>query len=790
MSLQRQPLRGITICELVDGPLAPATRLLAELGAHVIHFVREPQSSLAEREDPAFIAANNGKDVRFADPATAAGIAALHAEFALADAIVIDGSHGIGSNPLFAGQLVRQKFPNALVVEASNFGGGNLFSPWAATTPVLLAMSGSLSRSGIRGKPPLLPPGDLGFECAALQLAWVILLGLTDRFQSGKGQLVDFSALDGAMQALDPGYGISGSATQGKPAKELAPGRPPRGFQYPIFPCADGAVRICLLARRQWRGMFEWMGRPEEFASPDFDSTSFRYKSPTLLPAMAKFFATQSREELEAGAKAHGVPLSGLYSSDESMAAEHFKGRRTFAEFAAPSGKRLMLPNGVMEIDGARMVATPSVEVTSPEIAAPTVPGLPLSGMKVLDLGVIVVGAEQSRLFADAGADVVKIESSAFPDGSRQSYLPIPFSVSFAAGHRNKRSLGLNLREPEGMALFERLVVEADVVLTNFKPGTLESLGVPYARLAELNPGIVLVESSAFGKTGPWAKRMGYGPLVRAATGLTSQWRYPDEPDSYSDSTTIYPDHAGGRVSAIGALALLLDRKRSAKGGLVASSQAEIVFAHQARQMAAAQMLPTAADSATDLPWGVYPAKADDQWVVVTIRDDADWRALCTVVPSLDPTLARTERSAARDGIEAILVNWTRQRSAHKAAEALQAVGVPAAPMLRVSELPDHPYFRDRGIFREVSHNYLPEPFFAEAMHARFESITPPPERPAPLMGEHTAEVVRDWLGLAHAEISALVARGVLEPLDPDVAAKAGQLRRDWASGSATEFRW
>lgn len=781
MNRLRRPLEGITICELLDGPLAPATRYLAELGARVVHFTTEAVTALDTADHVAAFARNYGKEWRIVDPLDANDRSGVEEAMHGAQVIVIDHSHGLGASGQWPAADLRDRFPSALVVDVGDFGRGNSFEHWQATTPVLLAMSGSLSRSGIRGMPPLLPPGELAFECAALQLAWCILLGLYSNLQRGAGQALDFSALDGAMQALDPGYGISGSATMGKPAKELAPGRPPRGYQYPILPCADGTVRICLLASRQWRGMFEWMGRPEEFAAPEFNDTGYRYKSPTLLPAIAAFFRNQTRAGLEAGAKQFGVPLSGLFTADESLEEEHFRARNAFAKVTGPDGAGVSLPNGIMEIDGHRMAcAAAATEAAAPQVAAASDPMLPLSGLKVLDLGVIVVGGEQGRLLADAGADVVKIESRAFPDGSRQSYLPIAFSVAFAAGHRNKRSLGLNLRDPEGMALFEELVAQADVVLTNFKPGTLESLGIPYDRLAQINPGIVVVESSAFGKTGPWAKRMGYGPLVRAATGLTSAWRYPDDPDSYSDSVTIYPDHAGGRVTAIGTLALLIDRLRAGKGGLVTSAQAEIVFAHQAWQIAAAQAGLSDPLAVPDAPWGVFPAAGNDQWVVVTTRGDADWLALCELVPGLDPGMDRAERLSERAAIEAAVTAWTSARATGEAAALLQAAGVPAGPMLRVSELPEHPYFKQRGTFREVHHPALKDPHFTEAMHARFESIYPPPEKPAPLMGEQTGEVMRDWLGLDDAKIVDLVVRGVLEPLDDATKAKLAELKREW----------
>lgn len=141
-----------------------------------------------------------------------------------------------------------------------------------------------------------------------------------------------------------------------------------------------------------------------------------------------------------------------------------------------------------------------------------------------MDLGIIVAGGELSRLFGDLGADVIKIESADYPDGLRQARVGEAMSESFAWTHRNNRGFGLDLRSAEGKKIFGRLVATADAVFANFKPGTLTALGFSYDELRALNPRIVLAESSAFGDTGPWSARLGYGPLVRATTGVTRLW--------------------------------------------------------------------------------------------------------------------------------------------------------------------------------------------------------------------------------------------------------------------------
>ena len=200
---------------------------------------------------------------------------------------------------------------------------------------------------------------------------------------------------------------------------------------------------------------------------------------------------------------------------------------------------------------------------------------------------------------------------------------------------------------------------QADIVLTNFKPGVI-AVARPRLRVAEgRQPGIVVVDSSAFGPTGPWSRRLGYGPLVRAAAGFTEQWVYPGEPGSFSDAVTVYPDHVCARIGAMGALALLIRRERTRAGGSVSVAQSEVMLSHFSARIAA----PGACCSARahrvdpqarehDAPWGLFPCAGDDDWVAVTVRGDADWAAWAAVIerPDLlaDPALATAPAATPR----------------------------------------------------------------------------------------------------------------------------------------------
>src|SRR6185312_6846519 len=262
--------------------------------------------------------------------------------------------------------------------------------------------------------------------------------------------------------------------------------------------------------------------------------------------------------------------------------------------------------------------------------------GRPFDGMRILDLGIIVAGGELGRLFADLGAEVIKVESAAYPDGLRQTRAGQPMGETFAWAHRNEYGLGLDLRRPEGADIFRRLVAKADAVFANFKPGTLVGLGFSYEELRNVNSRIVLAESSAFGDRGPWSNRMGYGPLVRAATGVTWLWSSGTEGEgqrNFLDAVTVFPDHIAARVTAITALAAVIRRDRTGRSAHVHISQAETAINQRDATYVIAEAraagVAVADDSAAH---GVYPCAGDDEWCVISVHDDSDWDAVATAM--------------------------------------------------------------------------------------------------------------------------------------------------------------
>ncbi|KHO23431.1 CaiB/BaiF CoA-transferase family protein [Mycolicibacterium setense] len=790
------PLAGVRILDLSRGPMTAVGRLLADLGAAVtqvhLHGVTEKPAEplgIGVDADSVAIAINrHGIPTVVLDPAAPGDQRRWVQLLAGADILIENTAPGSLAEKTLAAHNIHAEHPSLVILSISDFGRDTSYRGWQATTPVLHALTSELSRSGIPGREPLVPPAaQLPYHVAAAQAAVMTVSVYLDRLRTGEGDLIDFSILDGAMQTLDPPYGTAGTASAGVALSAQRRDWKAEQLRYPIIACKDGHVRICLLAKRQWHSMFEWMGRPEQFADPSFDRLRVRLSSPELMAAIGRFCAGQTRAELEIAGQRHGVPTAAVLTLAETLGTEQVESRGFFHEVELAPGIPAPVPAGVVEIDGHRAVAPPRSERARRIDVAPILAargrrneGLPLEGVRVLDLGVIVVGSDTGRLFGDLGADVIKIENSAFPDGLRGNLTAM--SQTYGAGHRNKRSIGIDLRTPRGRALAHELAAVSDVVLTNFKPGVAETLGMDFQSLRELNPGIVVVDSSAFGPTGPWAKRMGYGPLVRAAAGFTDLWVYPDEPESFCDTVTVYPDHVAARIGVLGALGLLLRRERTGTGGSVSVAQSEVMLSHLAGEIAADVMVrrghEPSVQPAHGATWGLFPAAGEDRWLAVTVRDDADWCALCAVIdrPDLGADVrlrTRTGRDAHRGRIDEAVRAWSSQRPAAEAMDLLQAAGVPAGAVLRAVEVAEWDYYVQRRAFREELHPYADEPFTMENVQIHSDRIADPPLLQAPLLGEQTREIAAELLDMDEAGIDELIAAGVFEV--PQRAQPAGR---------------
>ena len=540
------------------------------------------------------------------------------------------------------------------------------------------------------------------------------------------------------------------------------------------------------MAPRQWRGLRRWLGEPEEFQDPKYDLLGARLAAwPQLGDLVEKLFAGQTMKELVAAGQAQGVPIAAVLTSSRILASEHFRAVGAITDAELVPGVRTIVPTGYFVVGGRRAgFRTPAPAAggdhprwrADPAALAPSrgrVGDYPLQGLRILDLGIIVAGGEASRLFGDMGAEIIKIESADYPDGLRQARIGAPISESFARTHRNHLGLGLDLRSAEGKEIFGRLVRDADAVFANFKPGTLTKLGFSYDALRALNPRIVLAGSSAFGHHGPWTNRLGYGPLVRAATGVTRLWTSDEAPPegarhAFYDATTIFPDHVVGRITAIAALAALIHRDRTGAGAQVHISQAEVVVNQLDILFVRSALDPGTAELRDDSHvHAVYPCAGDDEWCVVSIGSNSEWRWATSVIqlPELadDPRFATGEsRMANRRELVELVSAWTRTRTPAQAAEALQSAGVPAGPMNRPPDLLVDPQLIERKVLRDMVHPLIDHPLPAETGPAPFRHIPQAPQRPAPLPGQDTRDICRRLLGMSDEETERMITDRVL----------------------------
>jgi crotonobetainyl-CoA:carnitine CoA-transferase CaiB-like acyl-CoA transferase len=375
----------------------------------------------------------------------------------------------------------------------------------------------------------------------------------------------------------------------------------------------------------------------------------------------------------------------------------------------------------------------------------------PLAGVRVLELGQVVAGPYCGQVLADLGADVVKVEPPGVGDVLRQwGWAPDGAdSLWWRVAARGKRSITLDLRTADGQDVARRLAREVDVVVENFRPGTLEKWGLGPDALAADNPGLVLVRISGFGQDGPYAGRAGYAAIGEAMGGLRALTGYPDRPPvrvglSLGDSLT-------GLTGALGALAALVERQRSGRGQVVDAAIYESVLALTEGlvpewSVAGLVRERTGATLRGLAPSNVYPA-ADGE-VLVAANQDSVFRRLCGVMgrPELadDPRYAdHKARGERQEELDAVVAAWTRTLPAQSLLDALHAAGVPAGLLYTPADMAADPHFRARASLAEVDD---PEvgPLLMPAVAPRL-SRTPGGIRwPGPRLGQHTDEVLAE----------------------------------------------
>ena len=745
-----RPLRGLRVVTLSDDRLPSLGKAFVDLGADVE--VLQPSPRAPDHRPLLEMLESRGK--RFAAIAAGPVEQSLRDKLRQADVLICTP----GVNGVTDVDAVARAHPHLVIAVVTDFGLTGERRDWAGSEAVFHALGGTLSRSGEPGREPLMPPGELFTRGAAQQIAWGVLVQLRQALHGSvrRGAVLDCSIFECGIACFDPAFGMAGSGT---PDSVTTRGRPDAGSVYPIFRVRDGFVRVSVLARGQWAALLEWMGRPLELAGEELLTNPGRHaRADLVVPAMAAFFQDMTCEGLVAECRGRRIPASRVLSIGDVLTEAHYREVGVLTAVGQVDGRDVIAAEGMARINGVRTVPRPvsgSDEAFRSCADAPLPAGAgPLDGLTVLDLGVIVAGAQASLVFAEQGARVIRVENRQFPDGMRRSFEQL--TPALARGHLGKENIGLDLSSDAGRELFTELVRKADIVISNFKPGTVERLGISYADLVDINPGIICMESSAFGDVGPWRSAMGYGPLVRAGSGLTWLWRRDAGSTYFGDGITIYPDHLAGRVCALAALACVLDRERTGTGAHITVAQSDITLVQLAELLAAESIDPGAVQ-----PPG-RPARGLVGTVVLAAAGEDEW---CVVDPRTTEQLAALRRHlglAPEDDLDGALADHVRARDARSVADELQAAGVPAAPMLRPHELADDPAVRKRQTLFTTRVAGTDDEVLVERYPILVDGERPRHPDPAPNFGQHTCTVLTE-LGRDSGEVERLVADGVAQ---------------------------
>ena len=492
------------------------------------------------------------------------------------------------------------------------------------------------------------------------------------------------------------------------------------------------------------------------------------------------FFATKTKAELMIAAVERRLLIAPVLGLDEIIESEHLEERAFLAPLECRDGPVGRCPGPFAKFGASPIryrLPPPRIDEHGPELRAEStrrpapaaseqVGGLPLAGVGILDLFWVLAGPTATRMLADYGATVVRLESTRRLDTLRVSP-PWQFgaphlegAAGFQSANANKLGITVDLACEEGRQIALGLVRWADVVTESFAPGVMKSCGLSWERLQRLKPDLIMISSCIMGQTGPWRDYAGFGRLAVSVSGFQQLGSWPGRPPS--GPFGAYTDAIASRYNALAILAALEHRRRTGEGQYIDLSQTEAALHFLAPAFLDWTLNGRAQGAAGNddgelFPHGVFPAAGQDRWVAIAVRDDRDWRALCHAMDRPD----LLDRRDARQEVEAGVAKWTRERDAGEIEATLQACGVPAHVALDTPGLFADPQLRHRGHFIEVAHDLF-QTTTVESSRLRL-SRTPArrPERALP-MGRDNRYVLETILGYPPERIADLATRGVL----------------------------
>ncbi|BBX01384.1 CoA transferase [Mycolicibacterium moriokaense] len=792
------PLNGYTVVDLSVGIAgAYCTKLLADAGATVIK-VEPPEgdplrrwsasgAEIAPGGDGAlfsFLACSKHSVV--ADPES--DLDYVNALLGSADAVVWSRGSNVAEHVVFTPAAVRSAHPHLTVTSITPFG---LDGPWAecpATEFTLQAWSGGIVGLG-RGsadRAPVYVGGQVGEYLAG---AYASAATLASRLRGG-AELVDVSMLETQILGLTY-YPVAYYEMLGRPWRDA------RRLTVPgIARAKDGLIDIGCGTAQQWFDLCAMTGHQDWI---DEDSPlSITEQATEKADELYAWVDSHTVDEIRDLATAFRIPNAPVANGANIIGLDHFVERGSFVSnprdgFDQPGPPYRTTP-ALLDAPGPaprlgehtdlyRRNSIPGREIGDPAtrnaISART--GLPFDGLRVLDMTTFWAGPSCTHILAMLGAEVIHVESTRRPDGTRLiAGIPVTEelwwekSPIFSGLNTNKKGLTLDLQSDAGHDLLNRFIATCDVIVENFTPRVVDQIGLDFAAVQAIRPDVVMLRMPGFGLDGPWRDNPAFAYVIEAASGISWVTGYPDrnpyEPYSVGDP------NAG--IHALNALLIALEhRRRTGQGVLV-----EAAMVDAAINVAAEQVIEYSAYGAllerdgnrgpTAAPQNLYRTNEIDEfgradcWVAVAVATDEQWVGLSEAVErpdwAADPELSTAAgRRAGHDAIDGYLAVWCADRTGDEIVAALWEHGVPVAKVLQPHRQTEIPQLAARGFFEDVGH-----PVNARTPHSTLPfRMSRGPERvhvePAPLLGQHNHELLAE-LGLTADEIADLEAGGVI----------------------------
>ncbi|WP_375175078.1 CoA transferase [Pseudooceanicola sp.] len=755
MTDKKKPLQGVTVVQ-IGGAVAGAWcgRMLAELGGEV--HVHDPQGTLAAREevpgDPRTRGLAEGwlaAGKRHLDPE------GLEAAVAAADILIL--GEDIAPDTITAR-------PRRATVDLSWYGSDGPWSNWVGSDLVVQALSGMVFPAGpVEG-----PPRQLGdMQSALVGGATGTIAALAGLLAEGPHRHMDVSILEACMVLGE--LQTSDSQYLDRPVFRAGLNRFSPTYPISIHKCAEGWLGITVITPAQWGALCDLIGRPDLGRDPDLATIYLREpRADELNPVFDAAFASKTAAEWARLGRENKVPLI------EVPDAEGLIHHETFVDRGA------MRPVRVRDLD---LVAPASpLHVRAPEGDAPR-PGMTppegdatglLAGLRIADFSMGWAGPLATRICADLGAEVIKIEAGRYPDwwratqwteeaiGRRQ----FEESCRFAALNRGKQSVSFDLTTEEGRALARDLVAQSDAVIENHAAGVMPKLGMGWDDLSTGRDDLVMVSMSAFGSGNALSETRAYGSTLEQGSGMPSFRGLPGEPPVMGH--IAYGDPVGGVYGAGAMLAALYHRQRTGQGQWLNLSHIEALLPFTApsvlaRGVTGKEPLRLGNRHVAMAPHGVFPSA--DGWLALSVPDAEAWRNMARLIGREDWADGRCDtlesRQAIEDKIDDVVGAWSRGLSAEVAAEQLQDIGVAAAPVLTPEASLHWPHGEARGFYHDTQRDHVGAQRQI-ALALRIDGMRPQLRGVAPFLGAQSRDVVVGLLGRDPADYERLLAQGVI----------------------------